>query len=1272
MIILKHLAVEHFRNLEAIDLHFPERGSILLQGPGEAGKSALLESLYFALYGVPLTHYGHGLDDLIAYGAARTKLALTLSVATTDLAITRTIERGQGQYVTLQVRKLGLPEEQPVTGLEAANERIIAELGLLDGETLRNSYFIEQKGLNRLEHLPGSEREATLRRLTGLEKMISLAEQFKVTPGDEEALKTCALRLRLAETQARIPEVSARLGEIEAALDALVVSRSLEEISQQEADIAKEERALEQLRAREAELKARQGRIQQLRKAENLLGELIATYDAIGEAQETLPGIERQIAELDRREREELPELEKRVSDLADLTRAFGALERMSNDLLTAISTIKDLEKDLQHYQELQGNSESLDEQIAGARSQVEQSRQVLHELEEQRANRPHLEARLQRLRVLAARLAALRATEERYSQRVKLQGPADENAAMLAKVNKDLHEAEQELILVQAEAQQDERQAEELEKRWRHLNIRQQLQEWQRLKGLADGLAEAERRVMAAHERQERLTSAALEARQGASKWLVMAIVAALLGVALGAAAIFVFSIQALTALGMGLLALLLLAGSGLSSQNYKSSHKQEEAADRQMKEASNELSMMVAARETALRRLGDRDALVRVEREIQELGGTVPRSHEEAQQQLEHIQDHSENLTELQQQMIEKREAASASRNQVNATMQMVATLRQEQSRLEEQREKEGWNGLDVKLRVDKIAIEDLRHEVVALAGREGLPIPTFDASASQALSAASTPAADLERIVGERIEETGQEITALDGKLEMLPDLAERVKAQQDSLDFLLERKRVIEERQERFQTNDPAQQIERAREQQAALSSALQSLQDSLRQRVKALGLSFGQAAISNAEYNARKQLEALQIMLGSRVELQSRRANYISLLKDSQDALSEHYRRLTKLSGVLGGWIVPPNPFAETLAGIRVRCRREIEEADEPGIAQEFESMRLQEQNAKATIERCQQEIEEARERIASMLIQHNRPPAREYHFADIVAVWPLVGEYTLQDRERLEEERLSLEQELQELERQELELSTQLQTGASKLDVEEARERLQQQERHFEAKKRGNELVKATSERLLRKMHTRIEYYMQHIVALLTDGRYHDVQLHTGREEGSASGGPLQVRVWDTSAGQYVSASSLSSGVADLLSLALRLAFAIAALPRELQAAPGFLIIDEPLSYVDRQRAHMLADAITGELLSQHFEQILLVSQSDVFDPAMFAYHIYMDGGAIIESNVPDAPALQVMEPATGEQGDSTNMKANQHEAGLPEAPVAVPVVLEG
>ncbi len=1263
MIILKHLTVDRFRLLRDVDLHFPQRGSILIQGPNEAGKSSLLECIYFALYGESLAadHDGRSLDDLVLYGATSATVVLTVSVGATELVITRTIERGKGQNVVLHVRRLGMPEEEPITSLDAANERIINELGHMDGRALRDSCFVEQKGLPRLENLRGVEREATARKILGLENLMRLTEHFKVSPQDEQKLQEAAERLHLAEIQARIPELSQQLEQIEAALDALRVAEDLQEIDQQKAEIAEQEQALEQIQATRLQLKNRQTRIQQLKKADATLVEIIAAYDGIAEARRELPELEKQIAELERREREELPALEKRVADLAELTRSFGTLQRMSNDLLVAVDTIKDLEQELKQHNEVKDDLKSVEEQVAHAKSRVAQAQQALRDLEERRrAGRPQLETRLERMKTLSEQLKALRRVEDRYQRSLKGREQAEENKQQLAAVRKELRETEQELALVEVEAKQIQDQADALEKRWRQLGMRRQLEEWQRLKGLSQGLAEAEQHVRLAYQHQEKLNLAVMEARAASRKHMMIFATCVVLFLCLAITFVVLFQHAAVIAAIAGIFALVFAGVGGVSFQSYRKARDEEQVADQQMQEAINRVGMMVAARETAIRMGGNHEALLQIEREIQSLGGVIPRSVEEAQQILKQTKDQGESLADLQQQMKEKLEEANAARNQVNVTMEAVARLRKERARLEEQRKKEDWDHIEERLEADQAAVERIQQEITVLAGQEGLPLPSlnerFQGSATLNVSASASPGQstesqtgipELEALVESTIKATEREIASLDGKLDLVTDLAAQVKIHQEALDVLLARQKVIEERNERYQTSNPALQVQRAREQQAALRQALQSLQDSLRQRVKPLGIPFGQAAINNAETTARKQLEELQITLGTKIMLQEQHAKYVAQLKELQESLSEYYKQLAKFSNSLGGWIVPLNPFAEALSALRTRCQHEIEEADEPGIEKELEMLRNQEGAAKAKIELCRQEIEYAHERIATVLTQRNRPPARSYTFADIVTIWPLVGEHSVEDRPRLEDERENLEQELTSLEEQELALSTQLQTGGTRLDLEQARLYMEQQERSYQTKKRGNMLVKAVSQRLMRKIIPRTEYYIQQLLPQLTGGRYHDVHLVMEPEEGTA-GGPLQLRVWDSAAGEYVPKSALSGGAADQLSLALRLAFAIAVLPRELNAAPGFVMLDEPLSSFDRGRTQSLVDVVTGEMLGQHFEQILLVSHSNAFDPALFPYHIYMDNGVIAESNLPVVPGL----PPAEMNGKGTNAAA--------------------
>src|SRR5260370_7844113 len=126
MIILKHLTDERFRPLREINLQFPQRGSILIQGPNEAGKSTLFESIYFALYGESLsTRRKKGAqgeneryDDLILYSESQATVTLTLAVGPTELTITLSIKRGRAQAVILAIRTLDMPPVKLITNLD--------------------------------------------------------------------------------------------------------------------------------------------------------------------------------------------------------------------------------------------------------------------------------------------------------------------------------------------------------------------------------------------------------------------------------------------------------------------------------------------------------------------------------------------------------------------------------------------------------------------------------------------------------------------------------------------------------------------------------------------------------------------------------------------------------------------------------------------------------------------------------------------------------------------------------------------------------------------------------------------------------------------------------------------------------------------------------------------------------------------------------------------------------------------------------------------------
>jgi DNA repair exonuclease SbcCD ATPase subunit len=226
MILLQRLQVEDFKLLRRLNLSFPRHGSILIEGLNESGKSTLFESVYFALYGVPLVAEGRGrgnLDSVIRYDADSASVELSLEVDQTRLEIRRVVSRSRSTQATLVVYRPDTPEER-LSGVQAVNARVVEELGGMDGDALLNSCFVEQQKLGKLEELGGAQRRESLRRLLNLEKLTALADRFKVTIQDERALTAARDRLDLAEVAAQLPKLADERKRLEAHLAGVQVA----------------------------------------------------------------------------------------------------------------------------------------------------------------------------------------------------------------------------------------------------------------------------------------------------------------------------------------------------------------------------------------------------------------------------------------------------------------------------------------------------------------------------------------------------------------------------------------------------------------------------------------------------------------------------------------------------------------------------------------------------------------------------------------------------------------------------------------------------------------------------------------------------------------------------------------------------------------------------------------------------------------------------------------------------------------------------------------
>ena len=133
------------------------------------------------------------------------------------------------------------------------------------------------------------------------------------------------------------------------------------------------------------------------------------------------------------------------------------------------------------------------------------------------------------------------------------------------------------------------------------------------------------------------------------------------------------------------------------------------------------------------------------------------------------------------------------------------------------------------------------------------------------------------------------------------------------------------------------------------------------------------------------------------------------------------------------------------------------------------------------------------------------------------------------------------------------------------------------------------------------------------------LLPLLTEDRYHDAQITAD----------YQIRVWDAGANDFRAKSIFSGGTRDQFSLALRLAFALAALPQELGTTPGFIFLDEVMGAADDRRALAIQQLLTRGPIAANFAQVLVISHGKDIDTELFPYHVVLAGGRVVSTNLP-------------------------------------------
>ncbi|MGB9787438.1 MAG: AAA family ATPase [Dictyoglomus turgidum] len=151
-------------------------------------------------------------------------------------------------------------------------------------------------------------------------------------------------------------------------------------------------------------------------------------------------------------------------------------------------------------------------------------------------------------------------------------------------------------------------------------------------------------------------------------------------------------------------------------------------------------------------------------------------------------------------------------------------------------------------------------------------------------------------------------------------------------------------------------------------------------------------------------------------------------------------------------------------------------------------------------------------------------------------------------------------------------------------------------------------------IAESTRESILKSILPRTMAFMQKILPILTSDRYHYAEIDES----------YKLRVYTSDTKDPLEKNIFSGGTQDQLSLALRLAFAMATLPQDKGVQPKFIFLDEPLGSFDEDRARGLLYLLTQGEVAEFFDQIFVVTHVPI-EEELFDEIYYVNNGQIIK-----------------------------------------------
>ncbi|HEX6544428.1 MAG TPA: AAA family ATPase, partial [Ktedonobacterales bacterium] len=630
MITLRRLHAEHFKGLQMVDLIFPEQGSILIEGHNEAGKSTLFEAVYVALYGEPLVgeESRPRLEEVIQHGQPQALVELNFAVGVEELTVRRILRRDQPQRAWLTIHRPDGSEET-VTRPTTVNRRILQEFNNLDGDNLRNSCFVEQKELGRLEEMNSSKREQAIQSLLGLERLAKLSDQFKFKREQELDLDHTRRLLELAQVQQEVRTLEAEERALAERLDATRIFAHLAEYATLETERSTIQERFAARERHETDLRGSLDRAGRIRGQLSACGDVQQQLERAVAQRVDVERLSGKLAELYDVEHEAMPETRAKLDKTLLALKLVIDAEQTRETAQRAAVAVHDAQRAVEALERANEVVRQRVESLHAARARADQHRQDAESSRrQQQAHLAELVARQTRLHRALERVTLWEqqcATLEDI--RREMQG-TDQKARALADLRAVLRQREETAHQAADATASAERERQQAEAHRRQAEGRVALRDWLRLKEVDASLSGFARDRATLEDERGKAADALLRA-QGQTRGSLVAAAATTLVAVLMFAASAAWTWVAIVGGILAIAAVLLWVG-------YRRAHARMGASKKAADSVENQLRDLATQYQAAVRAGGDPALLGQRERELAAAGFEVPSSLEAARAML------------------------------------------------------------------------------------------------------------------------------------------------------------------------------------------------------------------------------------------------------------------------------------------------------------------------------------------------------------------------------------------------------------------------------------------------------------------------------------------------------------------------------------------------------------------------------------------------------------------------------------------------------------